>query len=83
MNAETEVHFTTSNGFQPEQLKDVAGVTAVTQQEQQVTVRGSGPLLAKVATALAQYNIAPADLSVHQANLEDVFLSLTRRRIRA
>jgi ABC-2 type transport system ATP-binding protein len=83
MNAETEVHFSTSNGFQPEQLKDVAGVTAVTQQEQQVTVRGSGPLLAKVATALAQYNIAPADLSVHQANLEDVFLSLTGRRIRA
>ncbi len=83
MNAETEVRFTTSNGFQPEQLKEVAGVTAVTQQEQQVTVHGHGPLLARVAAALAQYNIAPADLSVHQANLEDVFLALTGRRIRA
>jgi ABC-2 type transport system ATP-binding protein len=83
LKAETQVHFTTSNGFQPEQLKEVTGVTAVTQQDRQVTVSGNGPLLARVATALAQHNIAPADLRVQQANLEDVFLALTDRIIRA
>jgi ABC-2 type transport system ATP-binding protein len=55
----------------------------VTQQDRQVTVSGNGPLLARVATALAQHNIAPADLRVQQANLEDVFLTLTGRKIRA
>jgi hypothetical protein len=35
-----------------------------------------------VAAALAQHNIAPADLRVQQANLEDVFLALTGRTIR-
>lgn len=83
LNAETEVQFTTSNGFRPELLKELAGVTAVSQKEQQITVSGNGPLLARVATTLAQHNIAPADLSVHRANLEDVFLSLTGRRVRA
>lgn len=83
LNAETQVHFTVPNGFQPEQLHEVSGVTAVKQERQQVTVRGNGPLLARVAAALGQNNIAPADLRVHQANLEDVFLALTGRLVRA
>lgn len=83
MNAETEIHFTVPNGYAPDRLRKVAGVTAVRQEQQQITVLGNGPLLARVAAALAQDNIAPADLHVHQANLEDVFLALTGRRIRA
>lgn len=83
LNGETEVHFTTQNGFDVELLHQVAGVTAVSQQKQLVTVRGRGSLLANVATELAQHNIAPADLRVEQANLEDVFLTLTGRKIRA
>ncbi|HRQ38881.1 MAG TPA: ABC transporter ATP-binding protein [Chloroflexota bacterium] len=82
LHGETQVHFTTPNGFDAGVLREVAGVTAVNQQSQQVTVIGSGPLLANVAAALAQHNIAPHDLRVQQANLEDVFLALTGRNIR-
>lgn len=82
LHGETQVHFTTPNGFDASGLRAVAGVTAVTQHHQQVTVNGSGPLLANVAAALAQHNIAPHDLRVQQANLEDVFLALTGRAIR-
>lgn len=82
LQSETQVHFTTPNGFEADVLRAVAGVTAVNQQNQQVTVTGRGPLLANVAAALAQHNIAPHDLRVQQANLEDVFLALTGRAIR-
>jgi len=83
LNGETQVHFTSQNGFNIDLLREVEGVTAVSQQKEQVTVSGSGPLLAKVAIKLAQFNIAPADLQVQQANLEDVFLALTGREIRS
>ncbi|MFO7682273.1 MAG: ABC transporter ATP-binding protein [Chloroflexota bacterium] len=83
LNGETKVQFAIPNGFEADLLREVAGVTAVLQQQQQVTVSGRGPLLANVAAELAQHNIAPADLRVQQANLEDVFLTLTGRIIRA
>jgi ABC-2 type transport system ATP-binding protein len=83
LQVETQVQFTTTNGFQPELLKQVAGVTSVDRQGQHITVSGSGPLLANVASALGKHNIAPADLRVQQADLEDVFLALTGRNIRA
>lgn len=83
LNADIQVHFTAPHAFDADVLNTVAGVTAVTRQNQQITIQGHGPLLAYVAAALAQYNMAPADLRVQQANLEDVFLALTGRRIRA
>jgi ABC-2 type transport system ATP-binding protein len=76
------VLFSVPNGFRAERLENVSGVTAVNRRNQHITVSGKGPLLANVATALAQYNIAPADLRVQQANLEDVFLAMTGRAIR-
>lgn len=82
LNTETKVLFSVPNGFQAARLKNVSGVSAVDQHDQQITVSGNGPLLANVAAALAQHNIAPADLRVKQANLEDVFLALTGRTIR-
>ncbi len=82
LNGETQVLFSVPNGFQATGLENVSGVRAVTQHDRQITVSGSGPLLAHVAAALAQHNIAPADLRVQQANLEDVFLALTGRTIR-
>jgi ABC-2 type transport system ATP-binding protein len=82
LNGETQVLFSVPNGFQAARLESVSGVTAVRQHHQQITVSGNGPLLANVAAALAQHNIAPADLRVQQANLEDVFLALTGRTIR-
>lgn len=82
LNGETKVLFSVPNGFQAARLENVSGVSAVNQYDRQITVSGNGPLLANVAAALAQHNIAPADLRVQQANLEDVFLALTGRTIR-
>ena len=82
LNSETRVIFSVPNGFQAKRLENVSGVSAVNQYDRQITVSGKGPLLANVAAALAQHNIAPADLRVQQANLEDVFLALTGRTIR-
>jgi len=82
LNRETKVLFSVPNGFQAARLENVNGVSAVNQYDRQITVSGNGPLLANVAAALAQHNIAPADLRVEQANLEDVFLALTGRTIR-
>ena len=83
LKAETQVRFTHENGFQPETLRNVEGVTNVTTSGRQVVVQGNDTLLARVAAALAQQNITPSDLHVEQANLEDVFLALTGRQIRA
>ena len=82
LNGETQVLFSGPNGFEAERLEKVSGVTAVHQRNQHITVSGKGPLLANVAAALAKHNIAPADLRVEQANLEDVFLALTGQAIR-
>lgn len=82
LQGETRVHFTSSNGFEPNQLSGVAGVTSVAQENNHITVSGHGPLLARVAAALAQHNVAPADLRVDHASLEDVFLALTGKTIR-
>ncbi len=82
LNGETQVLFSVSNGFEGAVLETVRGVSAVQQSGQQITVSGNGPLLANVAAALAQHNIAPADLRVQQATLEDVFLALTGHTIR-
>jgi ABC-2 type transport system ATP-binding protein len=82
LNGETQVLFSVPNGFKAERLEKVSGVTAVQQHNQHIAVSGKGPLLANVAAALAHHNIAPADLRVQQANLEDVFLTLTGRTIR-
>jgi len=82
LNAETKVLFSVPNGFQAARLEGMSGVSAVSQSGRQITVSGHGPLLANVAAALARDNIAPADLRMQQANLEDVFLALTGRTIR-
>jgi len=82
LRGETKVHFTSSNGFEPDQLSAVDGVTSVSQDNNHITVSGHGPLLARVAATLAQYNVAPADLRVEHSSLEDVFLALTGKTIR-
>lgn len=82
LHGETKVHFTSSNGFEPNQLSGVAGVTSISQDNNRITVSGYGPLLARVAAALAQHNVAPADLRVDHSSLEDVFLALTGKTIR-
>ncbi|MCP4417016.1 MAG: ABC transporter ATP-binding protein [Chloroflexi bacterium] len=82
LQAGMSVRFTNGNGYDPQQLHRVTGVTDVEQRGKQVIVQGNGALLANVATALAKQNITPTDLRVEQADLEDVFLALTGRKIR-
>lgn len=82
LQAGMRVRFTNHNGYDPQQLRRVEGVTDVEQRGKQVIVQGNGALLAHVATALAAHNVTPSDLRVEQANLEDVFLALTGHSIR-
>jgi ABC-2 type transport system ATP-binding protein len=77
------VRFTNHNGFQAAGLRQLDGVTGVEQRGQHITVHGSDALLARVAAHLAQHNLYPEDLDVERADLEDVFLALTGREIRA
>ena len=77
------VHFSTNNGFDPASLRQIEGVTNVVQQNGQVVVSGSGPLLARVAAELANNGLSPSDLRSEQTDLEDVFLALTGKQIRA
>jgi ABC-2 type transport system ATP-binding protein len=82
LHGETKVHFTTSSGFEPNLLSAVDGVTSISHDNNHITVTGHGPLLARVAAALTQQNVAPADLRVEHPSLEDVFLTLTGKTIR-
>ncbi len=87
LHAETCVQFTTSNGFHPEELNSIPGVTRTIREGDQVSVYGSnlpgGPsLLLQVASALGEIGQSPADLHTQPASLEDVFLSLTVKQIR-
>ena len=79
---DNQVRFTTTNGFDPTLLKQVTGVNAVERNGAQVTVRGTGPLLSRVAQTLAEHHIEPADLRQERATLEDVFLATTGRGLR-
>lgn len=83
LGAGQQVTFSVQNGFDPGVLETVDEVTAVSRQGSQIRVQGSGALLAHVAASLAQYNIAPTDLQLKQASLENVFIALTGRQIRA
>jgi len=58
-------------------LGEVPHVTDVHMDRGRYEVRGDGPVLAYVASALVARGIAPVDLRQERATLEDVFLSLT------
>ncbi len=53
----SEVRFTATRGFDPAWLEGVAGVTRVVRQDEHIVVQGEGPLLARVATALAERDL--------------------------
>jgi ABC-2 type transport system ATP-binding protein len=70
-----EVTFTTDAadlGF----LQRVEGVDEVAREGRRVSITGSGALLAHVAAELVANGIAPVDLAVRRATLEDVFLTI-------
>jgi ABC-2 type transport system ATP-binding protein len=64
-------------------LSQLEGVERVTRRADAVEVAGGGPLAVRVAAALAGRGIAPTDFRTHHPDLEDVFLALTGRDLRA
>jgi len=81
LGAQSSVRFT-ANGSELGFLEAVAGVSRVTRQGGDVIVDGKGPILGRVAGALADHGIDPPDLRVERPGLEDVFLALTGRQLR-
>ena len=75
--SETIVRFTAPPGVDLSYLSAVAEVRHVERDGDQVLVRGGGPLLARVAHALVERGVEPADLAAHTPTLEDAYLSLT------
>lgn len=73
---EPSVHFTT-DAADLSWLADASGVERIDRAGSQVTVHGSGPLLAYTAAALVEHGIAPVDLRAERRSLEDAFLALT------
>ncbi len=61
-------------------LAECPGVRSVTRQGQRFTVSGEGPLLAFVGSTLVAHGIAPLDLRVERATLEQAFLNITERK---
>ncbi len=64
-------------------LSQLDGVERVTRRGDAVEVAGGGPLAVRVAAALAGRGVAPDDFRTHHPDLEDVFLALTGRDLRA
>ena len=79
--AEPRVRFA-ANGSELGFLDDVAGVSRIERDGGEAVVYGRGPLMARVASALAEHDIHPADLRSQQPSLEDVFLAFTGKHIR-
>lgn len=67
----------TSSGPDLDWLRGVPQVESYERDGNRHLVGGSGPLLVHVASALLDHGIAPTDLRVERATLEDVFLELT------
>ena len=64
-------------------LSHLDGVERVTRRGDTVEVAGGGPLAVRVAAALAGRGVAPDDYRTRHPDLEDVFLALTGRDLRA
>lgn len=73
--------FTAHNGFDPARLEKVRGVASATREGGRVIVTGDS-ILAPVAAELERLGIEPDDFRNDRASLEDVFISLTGRKVR-
>jgi ABC-2 type transport system ATP-binding protein len=62
-------------------LQDLEVVESLTRRGNAVEVRGTGPVLALVASELVGHGITPLDLRVDRPNVEDAFLALTGRMV--
>jgi ABC-2 type transport system ATP-binding protein len=82
LQAGQRLRFRPLGPFDPAVLRALPGVERVDRDGDQVVVTGNGPLLATLATALADKSVPVADLRSEEANLEDAFLALTGRALR-
>ena len=82
LRAEKRIIFSAAGREDYGWLRGAPGVSGVARQNGSVVVTGSGPLLARVVSLLAERDIVPADLRTEQATLEDVFLTLTGHALR-
>jgi ABC-2 type transport system ATP-binding protein len=57
-------------------------VESLTRHGDAVEIRGTGPVLALVASELVAHGIVPLDLRVDRPTVEDAFLAITGRKIR-
>jgi ABC-2 type transport system ATP-binding protein len=57
-------------------------VESITRHGQAIEVRGTGPVLALVASELVAHGVVPPDLRVERPTVEDAFLTLTGRAMR-
>ncbi|HEV2636848.1 MAG TPA: ABC transporter ATP-binding protein [Actinocrinis sp.] len=73
------VTFRVPGPFDHRLLSALPEVAEVRRNGNQVVVDGTGELLQAVASVLARNQIIPLELRIDQANLEDAFVSLTRR----
>jgi len=87
LDFEARVLFTLEGSLPAALPEALARVGRVEVQGQQLTVRGPGdaptPLVSEVVNVLAAQGVPFRDLRTEQATLEDVFLSLTGRAVRA
>ncbi len=75
------VRFTTTEA-DLEWLEKLDVVESMAQQGAAVEIRGTGPVLALVASELVAHEIVPLDLRVERPTVEDAFLALTGKDIR-
>jgi len=76
------VRFTTSEA-DLDWLEKIDGVETVARLGDAVEIRGTGPVLALVASELVAHGIIPLDLRVERPTVEDAFLTLTGGDIRS
>ena len=79
LGGDLRVRFTPPIDFDPAALASLDGVADCEHIGAELLVSGPVPLMATVATFLAQRGIVPRDLRTEQVSLEDVFLRLTDR----
>lgn len=84
ISSEKRVVFQSNGTFQPEVLEALPNIARVEHQGQRVTVYGEGDkLVSAVINTLETNNIPFDSIRTEQADLEDVFIALTGKAIRA
>ncbi|WP_369405803.1 ABC transporter ATP-binding protein [Streptacidiphilus anmyonensis] len=63
-------------------LEKLDAVESMARDGESIELRGTGPVLALVASELVAHQIVPSDLQVERPTLEDAFLALTGQEVR-